>query len=122
MEAATLAILLTLVGAGAAVADAGPTSPVQGRGKTCLDTLGDIRPPICHSHNASRILTEPDICLCSAGLRTVAAPYCEPGEAPAPQSAAAGRARLAAANAHGDYLEGRFEGRRFCLPRGRSSD
>ena len=116
-----LAPLLLLAVAAPALADPVPTGPVELRsGKVCLDTLGGRRPPDCRTTNASRIQTEPNICLCPAGLRPVAAPYCEAGESPAPDSKEADRARLEASKAAGTLVGATYHGRRFCLTRGRT--
>ena len=113
------AALLAL--AAPALADPVPTGPVAVQsGKACLDTLGGRRPPSCRTILASRIQTEPDICLCPAGLLPVAAPYCAAGESPAPDSKDADRARLKAAKANGTLVGARYQGRRFCVTRGRT--
>ena len=113
------AVLLAF--AAPAYADPVPTGPVElESGKVCLDTLGGRRPPDCRTTNASRIQTEPNICLCAAGLRPVAAPYCAPGEVPAPDSKEADRARLEASKASGTLVGATFQGRRFCVTRGRT--
>ena len=110
-----------LVCAAPALADPIPTGPVQlESGKVCLDTLGGRHAPACRTTNASRIRTEPDICLCPAGLRPVAAPYCAAGEAPAPDSRDADRARLEASRAKGSLAGASYRGRRFCVTRGRT--
>ena len=114
---------LALTTAAPAMADPRPTAPVQlNSGKVCLDTLGGRHAPSCRTTNASRILTDPDICTCAAGLREVAAPWCAPGEHPAPDSREADKARLAAVTSTGSLDGASFEGRRFCVTRGRSSD
>ena len=116
-----LAAAAFLVLAAPAAADPTPTGPVEiESGKVCLDTLGGRRPPDCRTTNASRIQTEPNICLCPAGLLPVTAPYCAAGESPAPDSRDADRARLAAAKANGTLAGATYEGRRFCVTRGRT--
>ena len=113
------AVLLAF--AAQARADPVPTGPVRlESGKVCLDTLGGRHAPVCRTTNASRIQTEPDICLCPAGLRSVAAPYCAAGEQPASDSKDADRARLEAAKAAGGLEGATYRGRRFCVTRGRS--
>ncbi len=113
------AALLTL--ALPAAADPVPTSPVEVQsGKVCLDTLGTRHAPTCRTTNASRILTDPDICICPASFREAPAPYCAPGESPAPDSKDADRARLAAVKATGTLVGATYQGRRFCVTRGRT--
>ena len=120
MKAAAL-LLAALLAAGSAAADPRPVVPARGTATQCLDTLGVTHGPVCRTHQASRLDVEPDICTCGAGLRQVSAPYCTPGERPAPDSAAAARVRLEAAKA-GDLFSARFEGKRFCTPLGRSGE
>ena len=113
------AVLLLL--ATPALADPRPTGPVELQsGKVCLDTLGTRHAPACRTTNASRILTDPDICVCPASLREAPAPYCAPGERPAPDSKDADRARLAAVKATGTLVGASYQGRRFCVSRGRT--
>ena len=115
--------LLLAAAAAPAAADPAPTGPVRSTaGRVCLDTLDMRHAPSCRSTNASRILTEPDICVCPAGLREVAAPFCAPGERPAPDSARADSARLRAAKANGTLVGAGFEGRSFCVTRGRTGE
>ncbi len=119
MRSAVIAFLLAAACAAGAVADPRPTVAPRGTATQCLDTLGVPRAPVCRTHQASRIDVEPDICICGAGLREVSAPYCDPGEKPAPDSADADRARLDAAK-HGALFSARYQGRRFCTALGRS--
>lgn len=122
MKISAVAVLVSLVFGGAALADPRPTIPPRGIGKVCMNTQGLITPAACRTQNGSRIRVDPDICLCPAGLRTAAAPYCEVGEKPAPDSAAAGRARTAAWEARHTLEGASFEGRRFCVERGRTGE
>ncbi len=116
-----LAALGLCLAAAPAAADPRPTGPIELQGaKVCLDTLGVRHAPDCRTTNASRIVTDPDICLCPAGLREAPAPYCDPGETPAPDSADADRARLAAVKATGTLVGASYGGRRFCVTRGRT--
>ena len=106
--------------AGSAAADPKPVYGVRDRPATqCLDTLGIPRAPVCRTLQASRIRTEPDICICEAGLREVSVPWCALDEVSAPDSAAANRVRNVAAKA-GTLMTARFEGRRFCAQQGRT--
>ena len=121
MRQLILSTALLLAAAVPAAADPTPTGPVQLQsGRVCLDTLGGRHAPACRTTNASRIQTEPDICVCAAGLREVAAPYCAAGELPAPDSKDADRARLEAAKANGTLDGAGYQGRRFCVTRGRT--
>ena len=107
--------------AGPALADARPTGrPTRGFATVCLDTLGTPRPVQCRTGNASRIATDPDICFCGPALQEVDAPWCAPGETPAPDSLSANRARKAAADARGSLVGQSFGGRSFCVERGRT--
>lgn len=112
---------VALVLGGSAVAEPRPTLPYEGHSTQCLDTLGTPQPPVCRTiGSASRLRSKPDTCICGgAGLREVSVPFCGPGEVSAPDSAAANRARLAAATA-GTLMTARFEGRRFCAQPGRT--
>ena len=113
------AVLLML--AAPAAADPVPTAPVEVQsGKVCLDTLGGRHAPACRTTNASRILTDPDICVCPASLREASAPFCAPGESPAPDSKSADHARLAALKATGTLVGAAYQGHRFCITRGRT--
>ena len=116
-----LLVPLLLILAAPAAADPVPTGPILSEsGKVCLDTLGGRHPPTCQNTAASRIQPEPNICLCPAGLRSVAAPYCAAGEAPAPDSRDADRARLEASRTSGGLTGATYQGRRFCVTRGRT--
>lgn len=116
-------VALVLLAAAPAAADPRPTAPVQLQsGKVCLDTLGGRHAPACRTTIGSRILTDPNICLCPAGYREAPAPYCEPGEAPAPDSKDADRARLQALQSTGTLLGATYQGRRFCVTRGRTGE
>lgn len=115
--------VLLLCAAAPALADPTPTGPVRAQsGKVCMDTLGGRHAPTCHSITASRIETDPDICVCGGGFIEAAAPYCGPNEAPAPDSRDADRARLAAFKANGTLVGASYQGHSFCVTRGRSGE
>ena len=117
------ALLLAAAFSTAAVAAAADPRPVVGASalaRQCLDPSGRRIAPSCRRYETSRLATEPDICVCGPALREVRTPYCAPSETPAPDSAAADRARLAALK-RGDLDTARFEGRRFCEPLADSS-
>lgn len=116
-----LAAALCVAAAGSASADPRPTFPYKGIATQCLDTLGTPQAPVCRTiGSASRLRSQPDVCICpGAALREVSVPFCGPDEVSAPDTAAANRARRAAADA-GTLMTARFEGRRFCAQPGRT--
>ncbi len=114
------ALLLTVLAGLAAASTAAAQAPGPNDTATlCLDPGGINHAPICHSQNASRFPTQPDICQCDGPYRQVDAPWCAPGEHSAPDSAALDRARADYAAKHGSSLLGfTFEGHRSCVPQG----
>jgi hypothetical protein len=112
-------VLTVLAGcAAASVASAQAIGP-NDRATICLDPGGVSHPALCHSQNASRFPTQPDICSCHGPWRTVKLPWCEAGEARAPDSAEMNTARVAWAAKHNNSLDDfRFNGLRDCIPPG----
>lgn len=89
------------------------------RAVLCLDPLGINRHQVCRSYSASRLSSEPDICVCDGPELRVEAPYCAAGERPAPEDAAYDRARYALAAKAGTLVGGSYQGRSFCVARPR---
>jgi hypothetical protein len=118
MRAFFLTVIAGLAAASAAAAQApGPKDTAT----VCLDPGGNTFPAVCREHEASRFPTQPDICTCHGPYRQVDAPWCAPGESPAPDTAALATARLAYAVKHGNSLVGfTFEGKRNCIVPGHS--
>jgi hypothetical protein len=111
------AFILTVI-AGLAVASAASAQRIGPNDKAtvCLDPGGVSHPPLCRSQNASRFPTQPDICSCHGPWRQVDAPWCAPGERPAPDTAALATARIAFAEKNNNSLIGfTFEGKRNCI-------
>jgi hypothetical protein len=101
------------VGSAAMAAPPGPNDTAT----VCLDPGGNSFPAICHTQNATRFSNQPDICHCDGALRQVDAPWCAPGEKPAPDTAALARARVDFAAHNRNSLVGfTFEGKRNCVP------
>src|SRR5579862_8602291 len=91
------ALLLPLV-AGLAAASAAMAQPASGPGDKatlCLDPGGVDHAPLCRSHNATRFVQPPDICVCDGPYRQVEAPWCAKGEKPPNDTAEFERARAA---------------------------
>lgn len=112
------ALLLPLV-AGLAAASAAMAQPASGPGDKatlCLDPGGVDHAPLCRSHNATRFVQPPDICVCDGPYRQVEAPWCAKGEKPPNDTAEFERARAAYAMSHGNsVMGGTYEGRRMCV-------
>jgi hypothetical protein len=77
----------------------------------CLSMDGALRAPACRRTSTWR---QDDICNCPANTDQLQAPLCAPGETPAPEGAAADRARLDAAH-HGGLMGANYQGKRFCV-------
>ena len=77
----------------------------------CLSLDGSSRGPTCHKNSTWR---QDDICNCPGTTEQVSAPLCAPGENPAPDSAAANRARHNAVH-NGSLMGATYEGKRFCV-------
>jgi hypothetical protein len=112
------ALLLPLV-AGLAAASAAMAQPASGPGDKatlCLDPGGVDHAPLCRSHNATRLVQPPDICVCDGPYRQVEAPWCAKGEKPPNLTAEYERARNAYAMSHANsVIGGTYEGRRMCV-------
>ncbi len=106
--------LTTLIGAlgVCAAASAQPESATL-----CLDGLGVSHPATCHSQSASRIDSQPDICVCQGPYQEVKTNWCAKGERPPADSADFDRARLAAVR-DGKLLNFSYQGKRACVPSG----
>jgi hypothetical protein len=110
-------LILTLA-AGLAVASAA-TAAAPGphdHATVCLDPGGVTHPAICRSHEATRFASQPDICFCNGPLRQVDAPWCAPGEKPAPDTAELARARADYASRNNTLVGFTFHGKRNCVP------
>jgi hypothetical protein len=77
----------------------------------CLRVDGSLRAPNC---KRSSLWRQDDICNCPGPTDMVQAPLCAPNEVPAPESADANRARVAAVH-NGSLVGATFNGRRFCV-------
>ena len=77
----------------------------------CLSLDGSSRGPVCHKTSTWR---QDDICNCPGATDQVTAPLCDAGETPAPDSAAANRARHDAVH-NGSLMGATYQGRRFCV-------
>jgi hypothetical protein len=110
--------LTTLIGAlgACAVAAAQPANPGES-GTLCLDGLGINHPAICHTDEASRFPTTPDICICNGPYQTVRTNWCAKGERPPPDTADYDRARVAAVH-DGNLFGFTYHGHRDCVPPG----
>ena len=95
----------------------GATTPQTpgGAATLCLDPLGFNLGATCHSFNASRIDTRPDICQCLNSGATVTAPYCRRGEHPQAESADYDRARWTASRVEGTLIGKSYKGRSYCV-------
>jgi hypothetical protein len=83
----------------------------SGTATVCLGLDGATRAPACRNGSMWR---QDDMCVCPMNADQVQAPYCAPGETPAPDSHKANNARHEAAR-HGSLVGATFEGHRFCV-------
>jgi hypothetical protein len=83
----------------------------------CLDGLGINHIPVCHSIQASRFPTAPDICQCHGPYRQVRSVWCAPGQRPPPDTIEFNRALIDFAKRnHNDVRDFRFNGTPMCVP------
>jgi hypothetical protein len=105
--------------AGFAAASAASAQPNNNTATLCLDTIGVSHPATCHTQQASRLNTQPDICQCLGPWREVKAPWCGPNEKPPAESHAFEKARLAYAKKHHDsVVGGTYNGQSMCVKPG----
>jgi hypothetical protein len=83
----------------------------------CLDGLGINHPPLCHTQQASRFPSPPDICQCLGPYRQVTALWCAAGQRPPPDTIEFNRALIDHAKRnHNDVSDFSFNGTPMCVP------
>lgn len=109
---ALVALAAALAGGSALAQTMGPNPPTSTI--ICLGSGGQLRPPVCHNQQASRLDQREDICICPALSDRVTVSICPKGVVAPPESAALETARKAAVR-NGSLVGATYRGAPMCI-------